>query len=118
MERRSWVDFGLESRSARGLIVARLLRCSLFRVIPADVYLDNFASDRSHMVSRLSSSPCLVLALCVPAALGTRGVLGCRVLLHSLSLGCASSVASLADSTVFPIAFRSLADVVVCLFLS
>jgi hypothetical protein len=24
---------------------------SLFRIIPGDVYLDNFASDRSHMVS-------------------------------------------------------------------
>lgn len=26
--------------------------CSMFRVVPAAVYLDNFVSDRSHMVRR------------------------------------------------------------------
>ena len=38
-------------------IRTRLALSSLFRVIPAGEYLDYFASDRSHMVSRRLSAP-------------------------------------------------------------
>ncbi|KAI0691186.1 hypothetical protein BC835DRAFT_1361387 [Cytidiella melzeri] len=37
---------------------AHLLGCSLFRVIPAAMYLDHFVSDRSHMVCLVHQVEC------------------------------------------------------------
>ena len=45
----------LRVETGRGLIQPVGARRSLFRVIPAEDYLDFFVSDRSHMVSYVAS---------------------------------------------------------------